>query len=91
MYQRLLAMDYREARAVADLYLEEHTLSELYDLVIIPALSMAEQDRHKGALEPVRRDFLFLSIKEMVVEFSEKTVAGEGRTASPTGRVAGRV
>ena len=50
--------------------------------MIIPALSMAEQDRHKGALEPVRRDFLFLSIKEMVVEFSEKTVADDGRPAA---------
>ena len=75
VYQRLLAMDDRDARAVADLYLVEHSLSELYDGVIIPALSMAEQDRHKGALEPVRRDFLFLSIREMVVEFAEKTVA----------------
>ena len=54
---------------------------------------MAEQDRHKGALEPVRRDFLFLSIKEMVVELSEQTVAGEEgvpalQVASPvTGRI----
>lgn len=81
IYQRLLAMDDREARAVADLYLDDHSLPELYDGVIIPALSMAEQDRHKGALEPVRRDFLFLSIKEMVVEFSEKAVAaGEGQS-----------
>ena len=75
IYQRLLAMDDREARAVADLYLEAHPLAELYDAVLVPALSMAEQDRHKGTLEPVRRDFLFLSIKEMVVEYSEKAVA----------------
>ncbi len=75
MYQRLLALDERDAHAVADLYLAEHSLSELYDAVIVPALSLAEQDRHKGALEPARRDFLFLSLKEMVVEFSEKTVA----------------
>jgi len=93
VYQRLLAMDDREARAVADLYLDEHSLPELYDGVIIPALTMAEQDRHKGALEPVRRDFLFLSIKEMVVEYSEKAVAaGEGlpvqeRVQSGTGRI----
>ena len=59
---------------------------ELYDGVIIPALSMAEQDRHKGALEPVRRDFLFLSIKEMVVEFSEKAVAAERRSVGSGGR-----
>jgi len=74
VYQRLLAMDDQEARAVADLYADEHSLAELYDAVIIPALSMAEQDRHKGTLEPARRDFLFLSIKEMVVELSEKAV-----------------
>jgi hypothetical protein len=74
VYQRLLAMDDREARSVADLYLDEHSLSQLYDLVLVPALAMAEQDRHKGALDQIRQDFLFLSLKEMVVEFSERTV-----------------
>jgi predicted PurR-regulated permease PerM len=71
-YQRLLAMDDQEARAVAALYLHEHSLSQLYDAVIIPALTMAEQDRHKGALDQTREAFLFMSIKEMVVEFSER-------------------
>jgi len=92
IYQRLLAMDDREARAVADLYLDEHPLAELYDAVIVPALSMAEQDRHKGSLEPVRRDFLFLSIKEMVVEYSEKFAAAHerpGQEVTSTG--AGRI
>ena len=73
-YQRLLAMDDQEARAVAALYLHEHSLSQLYDAVIIPALTMAEQDRHKGALDRTREAFLFMSIKEMVVEFSERTL-----------------
>jgi hypothetical protein len=86
VYQRLLAMDDREARAVADLYLAEHSLSELYDAVIIPALSMAEQDRHKGALEPVRRDFLFLSIKEMAVGVLRKSAGRRGKPGgSPRG------
>jgi hypothetical protein len=71
-YQRLLAMDEQQARAAADLYLDEHSLSELYDSVIIPALTMAEQDRHKGALDLTREEFLFLSVREMLVEFSEK-------------------
>jgi hypothetical protein len=43
----------------------------LYDSVLIPALSMAEQDRHKGAIDAAREEFLFLSISEMIVEFSE--------------------
>ena len=50
IYQRLLAMDQLEAQAVVDKFLKGRPLVELYDLVLIPALSMAEQDRHKGAL-----------------------------------------
>src|SRR5438270_2305487 len=50
IYQRLLAMDNQEARAVADHYLKDHSLVQLYDSVLIPALTMAEHDRHKGAL-----------------------------------------
>ena len=93
-YQRLLAMDDREARAVADLYLQEHSLPQLYDAVIIPALTMAEQDRHKGALDRTREDFLFMSMREMVVEFSERTtkadalpadVQGEGKATQALG------
>jgi predicted PurR-regulated permease PerM len=77
VYQRLLAMDDHDARAVADVYLAENSLVQLYDSVIIPALTMAEQDRHKGSLDPTREEFVFLSIKEMIAEFSEKTAAAE--------------
>lgn len=80
-YQRLLAMDDREARTVASLYLRDHSLSQLYDAVIIPALTMAEQDRHKGALDRTREEFLFMSIKEMVVEFSEQTLRADSLLA----------
>jgi predicted PurR-regulated permease PerM len=72
LYQRLLAMDEQEARTVAEEYLKEHSLLQLYDVVILPALNMAEQDRHKGALDPEREEFLFLSVREMLAEFSEK-------------------
>ena len=72
LYQRLLAMDDQEARAVAEEYRSEHSLLQLYDAVILPALTMAEQDRHKGALDPEREEFLFLSVREMLAEFSEK-------------------
>jgi predicted PurR-regulated permease PerM len=72
MYQRLLSMDDQEARAVAEDYLSDHSLLRLYDAVILPALIMAEQDRHKGALDPDREEFLFLSLREMLSEFSER-------------------
>ena len=82
IYQRLLAMDDQEARAVADLYLTENSLPQLYDSVIRPALAMAEHDRHKGGLDPGRKEFLFLSIREMLVEFSEKMPHVEGVRAA---------
>jgi predicted PurR-regulated permease PerM len=71
IYQRLLAMDQTEAQAVVDEFLKGRPLVELYDSVLVPALSMAEQDRHKGALDFAREEFFFLSINEMVVELSE--------------------
>jgi predicted PurR-regulated permease PerM len=75
IYQRLLAMDQLEAQAVADEFLKGRPLVELYDSVLIPTLGMAEQDRHKGALGAAREEFIFLSINEMVVEFSEYRLA----------------
>jgi len=71
LYQRLLAMDQEEARLVADAFLKEATLTRLYDSVLVPALTMAEHDRHGAALDSVREEFLFLNINEMVADFSE--------------------
>jgi hypothetical protein len=58
-YQRLLAMDQQEARSVVDVILKFRTLIELYDLIFIPALSLAEQDRHSGAIDTARDDSYF--------------------------------
>ncbi|HTC91277.1 MAG TPA: AI-2E family transporter [Bryobacteraceae bacterium] len=71
LYQRLLAMDDMEARTVAQQYRNENSLAQLYDTVILPALTMAEQDRHKGALDPEREEFLFLTVREMIADFCE--------------------
>ncbi len=71
IYQRLLAMDQPEAQAIVTRFLKEKSLLELYDSVLVPALSLAEQDRHQGAIETTREAFLFLSINEMITELSE--------------------
>ena len=71
MYQRLLAMDQLEAQTIVGQFLKTKSLVELYDEVLIPALSMAEQDRHKGGIDGPREEFLFLSMNEMIAEFSE--------------------
>ena len=77
IYQRLLAMDQLEAHTIVEQFLKGRPLVELYDAVLIPALSMAEQDRHKGAIDAAREEFLFLSINEMIAEFSEYQPAAD--------------
>ena len=70
-YERLLAMDQHEAHAVANRFLEDKSLVELYDSVLIPALALVEQDRHQGTLDDVRCNFFFLTIGELVAELTD--------------------
>ena len=77
-YERLLAMDQREARTVANRFLEGKPLVELYDSVVIPALGLVEQDRHQGVLEDVRCNFCFLCIGELVAELTDYHQKGTG-------------
>jgi predicted PurR-regulated permease PerM len=58
-YQRLLAMDQDEARNIAQGYLQDNSLGSLYESVLIPALSLAEQDRHMDTLDEKRTNFIF--------------------------------
>jgi predicted PurR-regulated permease PerM len=67
-YQRLLALDQEDARTIATTFLKAHPLVSLYDEVLVPALALAEQDRHKGGLDETRESFLFLSVSEIVSE-----------------------
>jgi predicted PurR-regulated permease PerM len=67
-YQRLLALDQEDARTIATGFLKTHPLVSLYDEVLVPALTLAEQDRHKGALDERRESFVFLSVSEIVSE-----------------------
>jgi len=93
LYQRLLAMDEQEARAVIEAYRAENSLLQVYDAVILPALTMAEHDRHKGALEPEREEFLFLSLREVLAEYSEsaQNASVESATHRPELAAPGRM
>ncbi len=70
-YERLLAMDQPAAQRVADQFLEANGITALYDDVVLPALSLAEQDRHKGFLDDARSSFLFQCVTELVAELAE--------------------
>jgi predicted PurR-regulated permease PerM len=95
-YQRLLASDQAEAKHVLEEYLKDNSLEELYDSVVVPALALAEQDRHRDDLDAITEQFICQSTKELLEELGDKTketdtavkedAAQEGRIALPPAR-----
>lgn len=71
LYQRMLAMDQEEATELSDNFLREHSLTELYDVVFIPALALAEEDRQHGALQEHKYSQVLQNIHFLVDDISE--------------------
>lgn len=71
-YQRLLALDQDEATTIAESYLKERPLGNLYDNVVIPALAMAEQDIHLNLLDSGTADFISQTTRELIEEVGER-------------------
>jgi predicted PurR-regulated permease PerM len=72
-YQRLLASDQVEAKQVLEDYLKTNSLEDLYDSVLIPALALAEQDRHHDDLAEITEQFICKSTKELLDELGDKS------------------
>jgi hypothetical protein len=83
-YERMLAMDQNEAHSIADRFLIERPLIDFYDSVLLPALGLVEQDRHKGSFDETRGNYLLMSATELVAELSEFN----GKHASETPEIA---
>jgi predicted PurR-regulated permease PerM len=75
-YQRLLAMDEDEAAEIAEGALKEKTLTEVYDSIIIPALSLAEMDRHENRLDREHAEFAFQSTRELIDDLGDRRSTG---------------
>jgi len=53
--------------------LKDKSMEDLYDLVLIPALILAEQDRHRNELDEATVIFICQSIKELVEEVNDRS------------------
>ncbi len=87
-YQRLLAGDDDEAEELALKHAEQHGLMNLYDQVMLPAIHLAESDRHAGRLEPDRVHALEEYVSEIIEEMGEwqqrwEDGQGEERAETP--------
>jgi len=71
-YQRLLALDYHEASEIVAEALKSGSLEQLYTEILMPALSLAERDRHAGELIESQQQFIYQTVRETVEESGEK-------------------
>lgn len=67
-YQRMLSMESEDMLDLANKYIEEHSLEDFYEDVFVPALIMAEEDRHSGALAEPRQSFIFQAGRDLIEE-----------------------
>lgn len=71
LYQRLLAGDHFEAAKLVEKQLSGHGAGETCDSMLIPALALAEKDRHQGLLDDEREELVFQSIRELAEDLEE--------------------
>jgi predicted PurR-regulated permease PerM/methylmalonyl-CoA mutase cobalamin-binding subunit len=72
LYQRMLSMESEDMLDLAEKHIEEHSLAEFYEDIFVPALLLAEQDRHGGSLPESRQRFIFQSSRELIDELERQ-------------------
>jgi len=77
-YQRLLARDQREAGMILDTCLKDASLETIYDSVLIPALTMAQQDRLQGDLDDSSIDFIRQTTRDLIDELGFRNAPEPG-------------
>jgi predicted PurR-regulated permease PerM/serine phosphatase RsbU (regulator of sigma subunit) len=87
-YQRLLAQDPDEAAEIAEEFIADRSVEALYDELILPALAMAEQDRHRGSLTPDRLNELADATRAIIDDYADwappAETAEEGADDAPS-------
>jgi predicted PurR-regulated permease PerM len=71
LYQRLISGDEEEALDLADAQLKQHSLLEVFDDVLVPALALAEADYHRDSLEDERIAFVRQGMRGIIEELGE--------------------
>jgi predicted PurR-regulated permease PerM len=71
-YQRLVARDQDEAAAIVDECLKTQTLVEVYDTVLVPALSYAKQDLQRDTLTADEVQGIVQATQEIVEELATR-------------------
>src|SRR6185437_2795774 len=82
LYQRLLTSNRDEADVLLEATLREHSLREVCDTAIAPALRLLEADVARGALKPVRRRAVLDHFQQWVDELLDELHRSNNRGIS---------
>jgi predicted PurR-regulated permease PerM len=77
-YQRLLAKDSVEATEILEAYLAEHPLIEVYDDVLVPALSRAKRDRVSRRVSAGEIEGVYEAARESVERLADHRPPADG-------------
>jgi predicted PurR-regulated permease PerM len=67
-YQRLLAHDQHEAGEILESCLKDNSLETTYDSVLVPALTLAQQERFQGELDDSTLEFVRRTSRDIIDE-----------------------
>lgn len=87
-YQRLLAMDQDEALDIVEDYLKKNPREQIYDAVLMPALSYAKRDRRRNHITEGEEQFIFNSSREILeyvadVDLGDAAISQNGPQSPP--------
>lgn len=71
-YQRTLASNTRDASALIEEALRTRSSAEVYDSILIPALSMIEEARHSEEMTATRAEEMLQGIEELAEDISSR-------------------
>jgi B12 binding protein len=78
-YQRLLAKDEDEAAELVETYGQTHAPEDVYDDIVVPALTAAKRDREQNAITPEDLHFVLQATRAIIDGVGAAPVPGPGR------------
>lgn len=75
LYQRLLAGDLEEAEEMSEAKIKATSLGECYDTLLVPALVLAEHNRHRGELDETRAQGVLAGMGNLIDDLQEQDAA----------------
>jgi predicted PurR-regulated permease PerM len=82
-YQRLVSLDREEAADLAAEQAEALGVTGFFDAVLLPAMALAERDRHQGELEPHRERFIMETLRTLIDDLAEEPAPRDKPRVSP--------